>query len=83
MFLPCEVRRSPPSSKEGYLQSIQRRSRSFKSLRPMRKLITFDIFARIQVIEANEFEVLIEKIFTILLKNILKENEKEKLLGLQ
>lgn len=48
MFLPYEVRRSPPSSKEGYLQSIQRRSRSFKSLRHMRKLITFDIFARIQ-----------------------------------
>lgn len=78
MFLPYEVRRSPPSSKEGYLQSLQRRSRSFKSLRPMRKLITFDIFARIQVIEANEFEVLIEKIFTILLKKYIKGKWKRK-----
>lgn len=30
-----------------------------------------------KLIKANEFEVLIEKIFTIWLKNILKENEKK------
>lgn len=35
-----------------------------------------------KLIKVNEFEVFIEKIFIILLKNILKGNEKEKLLYL-